>query len=154
MGFDQTPPRNGLILFFTALSVAVLFLLSFVFKSYFIASSEGEITDKVMNHPWQLREKVNRAQAKLLDQKAVDRAIDRLGKEEREALDVIRPLPVEDTAALVGWAEVPTGWQAPATANSPKAAEQVEEPTEAVETEEGEKDNAKEAEAQPAPSSN
>jgi hypothetical protein len=46
-GYDDSPPRNGIIFFYTILTVFTLIGVKFLLDSYFFGMMEGEYFDKV-----------------------------------------------------------------------------------------------------------
>jgi hypothetical protein len=46
--YDDSPPRNGVIFFYTVLTVFVLIGVKFLLDSYFAKTMDGEIHDKVL----------------------------------------------------------------------------------------------------------
>lgn len=102
MGHDKTPERNNLIFFYTMLSVATLVALAFIFNSYFVALSEGEVNDK-LSQPADELEQVRSSQ--LEDLRSGPVPVDRAMKvvAGRERAPAVTPAPSGDLGALEGW---------------------------------------------------
>ena len=105
MATDQSPPRHKLILVLALGTVASLFVLKFVFDSYFIDMMETEAKAKIAKPEelWKVRDDEN----KRLTQSPVpiDQAMQQIGRG-REASPLIAPQQSNDNAPLVGWARL------------------------------------------------
>jgi hypothetical protein len=106
MAHDKTPERGNLIIFYTALSIVTLFVLAFVFKSYFNIETTRELTTKVLAAPTtELTQLESRQREELTTgPMPIDRAMKRLARtSDRALLGTVEPEPSSDTAALEGW---------------------------------------------------
>jgi hypothetical protein len=106
---DATPPRNGLIALYTAITVTGLLLLKPIFDSYFAAMFGGERERKIATAPTSQLDAHRARDRELLEVKGVpiDRAISQLARGRAAAPALVAPLPSEDTGALVGWQHLP-----------------------------------------------
>ena len=104
MAHDKSPERSNLILFYTILSVSTLVALAFVFQSYFTATFEQEMYEKVESKPNAELHRIEAKARKQLDTgpMPIERAKRELVERGRPAS--IAPEPSDDLAALQGWA--------------------------------------------------
>jgi len=115
MATDNSPPRIRLILVMALGTVGTLFVLKFVFDSYFTFMFEGEAKAKLAHSVelGQLREEENK---KLTGSPIpIDKAMSELSSKGRESSALIAPLPSQDDGPLVGWAQGVRALQAKAT---------------------------------------
>lgn len=113
MAFDSSPPRTGLIFLFGVISVLTLTALKFVFDSYFDKAVLGEQARKAALYPTKSLYAVRKEQDRLLHEGPlpIDRAVWLVGERGRRVSKMIEPQPSEDTGALLGWKQSPTGWK-------------------------------------------
>ncbi|MGB0678703.1 MAG: hypothetical protein ACPGUV_03480, partial [Polyangiales bacterium] len=106
MAHDTTLPRSNLIWFYAVLSVVVLFVLKFVFDSYFIAQIEAEQFSKQARSGERANARRKSRELRQLDQGAmpVSTAMQQLARRGRMAAPAIAPIDSADLGALTGWA--------------------------------------------------
>jgi hypothetical protein len=108
MATDQSQPRNRLIAILAFGTVASLFVLKFVFDSYFIDMYESEAHAKLAKPEelWKIRDDEN----KRLTQSPtpIDQAMQQVGRG-REASPLVTPEQSTDNAPLVGWGQLAAG---------------------------------------------
>ena len=105
MATDNSPPRIRLILVMALGTVGTLFVLKFVFDSYFTFMFEGEAKAK-QAIPAELL-KLHEEEAKKLTGSPIpiDKAMGELASKGRESSALIAPQPSQDDGPLVGWAQ-------------------------------------------------
>ncbi|HWL89656.1 MAG TPA: hypothetical protein VNO21_27825 [Polyangiaceae bacterium] len=105
MATDNSPPRIRLILTLAVGTVVTLFVLKFVFDSYFTEMMEREAKAKVAQpvELWKLREE----ESKKLSggPLPIDKAISELSSKGREASPLIAPQPSSDEQPITGWSQ-------------------------------------------------
>ncbi len=103
MATDNSPPRIKLILVLAISTVVTLFVLKFIFDSYFTEMMEHEAKAKTVE-PIEVRTIRAEEDKKLTGSPVpIDKAISDLASKGREASPIIAPQPSDDTAAQVGW---------------------------------------------------
>jgi hypothetical protein len=103
---DDSPPRNGVILFYTVLAVLTLVGLKFVMDSFHDSSRlaiqaqhlERSRSSQVLA---EYREQVSQALGE--GEMPIDRAMQELAQRGRGAFPQVRPFPSTDRGALEGW---------------------------------------------------
>jgi hypothetical protein len=125
--YDDSPPRNGTIFFYTLLAIFLLVCVKFLLDSYFFKIMDTEIHDKVLT---QGMEEVAAMRAAEEEQRAgVKSAMDSLASRGRAAMPQIKPAADRTKAPSVeGWNELkrpgvvaPAGEAAPAPGAAPGA---------------------------------
>jgi len=114
MATDNSPPRIRLILIMAFGTVGTLFVLKFVFDSYFTDMWEGEAKAKMA--PALELAKLHEEETKKLTGSPIpiDKAISELSSKGRESSALIAPQPSTDDGPLVGWKEGQRALQAKA----------------------------------------
>ncbi|WP_394847569.1 hypothetical protein LZC95_08895 [Pendulispora brunnea] len=105
MATDNSPPRNRLILVMALGTVGTLFVLKFVFDSYFTFMFEGEAKAKIAA-PAELA-KLHEEETKKLTGSPIpiDKAMGELASKGRESSALIAPQPSQDDGPLTGWSQ-------------------------------------------------
>ncbi|WP_394837081.1 hypothetical protein LVJ94_09250 [Pendulispora rubella] len=105
MATDNSPPRIRLIMVMAFGTVGTLFVLKFVFDSYFTFMFEGEAKAKIAA-PAELA-KLHEEETKKLTGSPIpiDKAMGELASKGRESSTLIAPQPSQDDGPLTGWSQ-------------------------------------------------
>lgn len=121
--YDDSPPRNGIIMFYAVLTVFCLIGVKFLLDSYFVKTMDEEIHDKVLTVGFdEVTELRAKEQANLSDSISAAKKQIAAG---RSASPLIRPASGADKPEVQGWSQLGRkveGAAAPAPAPAPEAA--------------------------------
>ncbi|MFT3921899.1 MAG: hypothetical protein QM778_05135 [Myxococcales bacterium] len=117
-GFDDSPPRNGIIFFYTVLTVFMLIGVKFLLDSYFASMMNAEYQEKVWSRGMAEVAAVRAKEAETLQKGSmpIDQAMKLLGQRGRSASPVIAPASGQGAPGVAGWSQLPR-----AAAEAPKA---------------------------------
>jgi hypothetical protein len=102
--YDDSPPRNGIILFYAVLTVFCLVGVKFLLDSYFVKTMDGEIHDKVLTQGFdEVNELRAKEQAALADSIAAAKKQVATG---RTASPLIRPASGQGAPEVQGWTQL------------------------------------------------
>jgi hypothetical protein len=124
-GYDDSPPRNGIIFFYTVLTVFVLVGVKFLLDSYFANMLGAEMQEKVYSAGLDEVKELRQKEAEKLQRGAmpIDQAMRLLGQRGRSASSVIAPQG-GNAPEIGGWSqlkrEVAAAQPAPAAPEAPK----------------------------------
>jgi len=109
---DNSPPQNGLIFFYTVLTICALVGLKFT-MDWFLDHSRREVRAMHLEQSGaseRLAEHQERARETLTGgERPVDRVISDLAERGRGAFPQVRPYPSSDRGALEGWNRLAPG---------------------------------------------
>jgi hypothetical protein len=131
-GYDDSPPRNGVIFFYTVLTVFVLIGVKFLLDSYFVRTMEGEVHDKVLTRGLEEVATMRSKEKETLQRNGIDGAMKTLAQRGRTASPLIVPQSGQGKAEVPGWSQLPRA-AAEATA-VPTSAQPAPAPVAAPET--------------------
>jgi len=129
-GYDDSPPRNGIILFYTVLTVFMLIGVKFLLDSYFFSMMNAEMYEKVYSRGMAEVKSVREQEAAALAKGSmpIDQAMKLIGQRGRGASPVIAPASGQGVAEVSGWSQMkrdvpeaaaPAAPEAPAAAPAP-----------------------------------
>jgi hypothetical protein len=131
-GYDDSPPRNGVIAFYTVLAVAVLVGTDFLLDSYFAKMMDAEVHEKVLTRGLDLAYETRTKEQEALEKSGIGNAMRTLAQQGRAGAPGIAPESGAGKAAIQGWSQLkregvepaasPEGAAAPATDDTPSAA--------------------------------
>lgn len=104
-GYDDSPPRNGTIFFYTILTVFLLVCVKFLLDSYFVKIMDGEIETKVLTQGMEEVAAMRAAEAK--QQGSVDAAVKALAARGRAGVPQVAPKGGENQPEVTGWSQLP-----------------------------------------------
>jgi hypothetical protein len=117
--YDDSPPRNGIILFYAVLTVFCLLGVKFLLDSYFVKTMDQEIHDKVLTQGFdEVTELRAKEQANLADSIGAAKKQVATG---RTASPLIRPTSGQGQPEVQGWSQLGRKVEG-AAAPAPKAA--------------------------------
>lgn len=124
-GYDDSPPRNGIIFFYTVLTVFMLIGVKFLLDSYFASTMNAEWHDKVFSRGMAEVEAVRKKEAETLNSGSmpIDQAMRLIGQRGRSASPLIAPESGRGAAEITGWSQLKRD-----VAEAPKAQEPAQEP--------------------------
>jgi hypothetical protein len=131
-GYDDSPPRNGIIFFYTVLTVFMLIGVKFLLDSYFYSMMTGEIQEKVLSRGMAEVVAVREKEKATLDKGSmpIDQAMKLLGQRGRSASPVIAPSSGQGVPAIDGWSQLKRA--SAEAAKAPEAAPAPEAPAPAA----------------------
>jgi hypothetical protein len=129
-GYDDSPPRNGIIFFYTILTVFMLVGVKFLLDSYFFSMMTAEYQEKVWSRGMDEVRAVREREAEALRKGAmpIDQAMRTLGQRGRKASPLITPEGGQGAPEVAGWSQLKRQVEAPAAEPS-----EAEAPTEGSE---------------------
>jgi hypothetical protein len=117
-GYDDSPPRNGVILFYTILAVVSLFGVAQLLKSYFANTMNAEFTEKVFTVGLAETAEFKAQEQEQLDKSGIGGAIKLYAARGHSASPVLRSETGANKPGISGWSqlkrEVATAPAAPA----------------------------------------
>lgn len=129
--YDDSPPRNGVIFFYTVLTVFVLIGVKFLLDSYFVKTMDAEIHDKVLTRGMEEVAAMRAKEAATLDPKSMKAAKSLYSSTGRTGM--LTPVSGQGKPEVQGWTQLgrqvaapaaaPTEAAVPATGESPVAPE-------------------------------
>jgi hypothetical protein len=119
-GYDDSPPRNGIIFFYTVLTVFMLIGVKFLLDSYFASMMGAEYHEKVYSRGMAEVAAVRAKEAETLSkgQLPISQAMRMIGQRGRAASPAIAPTSGANAPEVAGWSQLKR-----AVAEAPKAAE-------------------------------
>jgi Tfp pilus assembly protein PilV len=116
-GYDDSPPRNGVILFYTILAVVSLFGVAQLLKSYFANIMNSEFQTKVFTVGLAETEEFKAREQEQLEKSGIGSAIKQYAARGHAASPVLRSESGASKPGIAGWSqlkrEVPTAPAAP-----------------------------------------
>jgi hypothetical protein len=122
-GYDDSPPRNGVIFFYTVLTVFVLVGVKLLLDSYFVKTMEGEVRDKVLTRGMEEVATLRAKEKETLERTGIASAMKTLAQRGRTASPLIVPQSGQGKASGPGWTQLP---RAQAAAEAPSEAPPVQ----------------------------
>lgn len=105
-GYDDSPPRNGVIAFYTVLALAVLLGTDFLLDSYFAKMMDDEVQVKVLTRGLEGAAQARVDEAVALEKSGLNNAIRSLSQQGRSGSPLIAPESGEGKAAVQGWSQL------------------------------------------------
>jgi hypothetical protein len=116
-GYDDSPPRNGVILFYTILAVVSLFGVAQLLKSYFANIMNSEFTEKVYTVGLAETAEFKARESEQLGKSGIGNAIKLYAARGHAASPVLRSESGANKPGITGWSqlkrELPTAPAAP-----------------------------------------
>jgi hypothetical protein len=119
-GYDDSPPRNGVIFFYSVLTLFVLVGVKVLLDSYFVKTMESEIHEKVLTRGLDGVAALRAKEKETLERSGIDGAIKTLAQRGRTASPLIVPQSGQNKPGGPGWSQLPRAQAAAAPA--PEAA--------------------------------
>ncbi len=127
-GYDDSPPRNGIIFFYTLLTVFILIGVKFLLDSYFASMMSAEYHEKVYSRGMAEVAAVRAQEEETLSkgQVPIDQAMRLIGQRGRSASPTIAPASGANAPEVAGWSQLKRGVAEPPKAEeeAPKAEEE------------------------------
>ncbi|HEX5660182.1 MAG TPA: hypothetical protein VFX59_23470 [Polyangiales bacterium] len=105
-GYDDSPPRNGVILFYTILAVVSLFGVAQLLKSYFANIMNGEYTEKVYTVGLAETAEFKSHEQEQLDKSGIGSAIKAYAARGHAASPVLRSESGANKPGITGWSQL------------------------------------------------
>ena len=126
-GYDDSPPRNGVIFFYTVLAIALLIGVDFLLDSYFAKVMDGEIHDKVLTQGLDTAIETRAQERATLEKSGIEAAMRAVAQRGRAASPAITSESGAGKTEETGWSQlkrdvkpiVTAPTSAPATPASP-----------------------------------
>ena len=126
-GYDDSPPRNGVIFFYTVLTIFVLVGVKLLLDSYFVRTMETEVHDKVLTRGMDDVAALRAKEKQTLERAGLDGAIKTLAQRGRTASPLIVPESGQGKPAVTGWSQLQRA-QAAATPAPPQPVNPIDAP--------------------------
>lgn len=121
-GYDDSPPRNGVIAFYTVLAVSVLVGTDFLLDSYFAKMMDAEVHEKVLTRGLDLAYETRVKEQEALEKSGLGNAMRTLAQQGRAGAPAIAPESGAGKGAIQGWSQLKREVAAPAAGSSQGAA--------------------------------
>lgn len=120
-GYDDSPPRNGTIFFYTVLTVVLLVAVKFLLDSYFAKVVDAEIEDKVLTQGMEEVQAQREQETATLEKGPlpIESAIKMMAKQGRAAMPEIAPQSGAGKPEVAGWSQLKREVAEPAPAAAP-----------------------------------
>lgn len=105
-GFDDSPPRNGVIAFYTVLAVVLLFGVSLLLDSYFAKMMDTEVHEKVLSRGLETAYETRSREQQVLEKSGIGAAMRAYAQRGRSASPLIAPESGAGKAAGPGWSQL------------------------------------------------
>jgi hypothetical protein len=105
-GYDDSPPRNGVIFFYSVLTVVLLIGVDFLLDSYFAKVMDTEIHDKVLTVGLDEAIETRAQERALLEKSGIDNAIRAISQRGRSASPAIASESGAGKPAVPGWSQL------------------------------------------------
>ncbi len=104
-GYDDSPPRNGIIFFYTSLTVFMLIGVKFLLDSYFASMMTAELHEKVYSRGMAEVQAVRVKEAEALQKGSmpIDQAKRLIGQRGRAGSPLIAPVSGRGVPEIAGW---------------------------------------------------
>ena len=120
-GYDDSPPRNGLIFFYAVLTLFFLLGAKLLLDSYFVKTMEAEIHDKVLTRGLEEVATMRAKEKATLERSGIDGAIKLLSQRGRTASPLIVPQSGQGKPQVPGWSQLPRSSVSSAPSVTPPA---------------------------------
>jgi hypothetical protein len=107
-GYDDSPPRNGTIFFYTVLTVFLLILVKILLDSYFAKMMDSEVHDKVLTRGMEEVQAMRATEKEQLEQgsMSIEAAMKQVAQRGRTGIPEVMPKKGEGLAPIEGWREM------------------------------------------------
>lgn len=105
-GYDDSPPRNGVIFFYTVLAIAVLIGVDFLLDSYFAKVMEVEIHDKVLTQGLDTAIDTRAKERETLEKTGIEAAMRAVAQRGRAASPAITSESGAGKVEETGWSQL------------------------------------------------
>jgi hypothetical protein len=114
-GYDDSPPRNGTIFFYTVLTVFLLVLVKILLDSYFAKMMDTEVHDKILTRGMEEVQAMRASEKEKLEQGvSIEAAMKAVSQRGRTGIPELMPKKGEGMAPIEGWRELKRTPEAPA----------------------------------------
>ena len=103
-GYDDSPPRNGTIFFYTVLTVFLLVLVKILLDSYFAKMMDTAVHDKVLTRGMEEVQALRASEKQKLG--SVEAAMKAVAQRGRTGIPEVAPKKGESSAPIEGWREM------------------------------------------------
>ena len=105
--YDDSPPRNGVIFFYSVLTVFLLIGVKFLLDSYFVKTMDSEIHEKVLTRGLEQVANMRASEKETLERSGISSAIKTIAQRGRTASAVIAPAVAKgDQPEVQGWTQL------------------------------------------------
>jgi hypothetical protein len=105
-GYDDSPPRNGVILFYSVLTVVLLFSMSILLKSYFAKIMDAEVHEKVLTRGLDKAYEARAKEVETLEKSGISNAMRAYAQRGRTASAVIASESGAGKQGVTGWSQL------------------------------------------------
>ena len=105
-GYDDSPPRNGVIAFYTVLTVAVLIGTDFLLDSYFAKMMDAEVHEKILTSGLDKAYETRAREQEALEKSGISTAMRTIAQQGRGSSPVIAPESGANKGEVQGWSQL------------------------------------------------
>ena len=105
-GYDDSPPRNGVIFFYTVLAIALLIGVDFLLDSYFAKVMDTEIHDKVLTQGLDTAIETRAKERETLEKSGIEAAMRAVAQRGRAASPAITSESGAGKTEETGWSQL------------------------------------------------
>ncbi|HVZ33413.1 MAG TPA: hypothetical protein VG963_13365 [Polyangiaceae bacterium] len=105
-GYDDSPPRNGVITFYTVLAVVVLIGVDLLLKSYFAKMMDTEFHDKVATRGFEQVTETRAREQLALEKSGINDAMRTFAQRGRSASPLLAPESGAGKQPVPGWSQL------------------------------------------------
>lgn len=118
--YDDSPPRNGIIFFYSVLTVFFLIGVKFLLDSYFAKTMDSEIHEKVLTRGMEQVATMRAKEKETLERSGISAAIKTLAQRGRSASPLIAPTSGQGKPEIQGWTQLGRQVEAPTVPGTPE----------------------------------
>ena len=112
--YDDSPPRNGVIFFYSVLTVFLLIGVKFLLDSYFVKTMDSEIHEKVLTRGLEQVANMRASEKETLERSGISAAMKTIAQRGRTASPAIAPVSGQGKPEVQGWTQLQRKIEAPA----------------------------------------
>ncbi len=105
-GYDDSPPRNGVITFYTVLAVVVLIGVDILLKSYFAKMMDTELHEKVFTRGLEVATEARAREQATLEKNGINEAMRTFAQRGRSASPLLAPESGAGKQPVSGWSQL------------------------------------------------
>jgi len=132
--YDDSPPRNGIIFFYSVLTVFLLIGVKFLLDSYFAKTMDSELHEKVMTRGMEQVATMRSKEKETLERSGISGAMKAMAQRGRTMSPMIAPVSGQGMPEVQGWTQLGRKVDAPLVPGTPAetTASPGKQPTEPV----------------------
>jgi len=104
--YDDSPPRNGIIFFYSVLTVFLLIGVKFLLDSYFVKTMDSEVHEKVLTRGLEQVATMRANEKETLERSGISAAMKSIAQRGRSASPLIAPASGQGQPEVQGWTQL------------------------------------------------